>query len=255
MRVNTPKDNFFQRWLSYPRSIIGGILLLLVTAGYCTFSLLVVPFFRDFKNVGDLIIHSWGVVTCSLFGVKIEVVNPENLPKGGCLFLFNHTSQFDIMIFHAAFKKHARFGAKIELFKIPIFGKTMTAFGALPITRGDLQKVIDVYRASIPRVHAGESFILAAEGTRLPRPGVGDKLKSGPIIFAIEGQFPVVPVVIVGAYEILPKSALFPSFGRWHNHVRVKVLPPVSTQGLNIDDRHKVAEQIRAQMTKAFQDG
>jgi 1-acyl-sn-glycerol-3-phosphate acyltransferase len=239
-------------FLRYLWSFFAGLGLFVITAMGCVLVLISALTLPDLKKVGNLILSVWARLACAFLGVRLRVEGLENLPQGGCLFLFNHTSLMDIPIFHAAIKKPARFGAKAELFKIPLFGWTMRRMGALKINRGDRDRVLQLYKESVRRVHAGHSFILAAEGTRMMHPGVGEKFKSGPFIFAISGQFPIVPLVIKGGYELLPKSALFPQPGALGSEVVVRVLPPMPTEGLSIDDRQSLKKKVRLEMTNAY---
>ena len=236
----------------YVHVLVASVVLFLATAIGCLMVVggsLVLP---DMRRFGNWVVRLWGRVGCAALGLKLDVRGLENIPKEGCLFLINHTSLIDILIFHAVIPKAARFGAKAELFSIPLFGWSMKRMGALKINRGERQAVIRLYQDSVKRVHAGHSFVLAAEGTRLERPGVGDKLKSGPMIFAISGQFPIVPVTIKGAYEVLPKGRLLPDPSYLGSRIVVTVLPPVSTKGLTVDDRLSLKRDIQGRMTKAF---
>lgn len=233
------------------RSVLATIVLILATI---VFGILVIIGAGVFKSrkMADLAITSWARTILWAFNIKVEVRGLENVPAEGCLFLFNHSSHFDIPVIQAVLPKSARFGAKIELFKIPIFGLAMKAAGALPIVRADPSQVFKLYDESIARVHAGESFTLAAEGTRQPVPGVGPKFKAGPFVFALNGQFPLVPVVIRGAAECLPKGELLGCSRAWRHKVQVQVLPAVLTKGLNLEDRPQLQEKVRSSMVAAF---
>src|SRR5438552_1467751 len=81
----------------------------------------------------------WGRVLCKAVGIRLHVRGLENIPEGGVLYVFNHQSLLDIPIIHAAIgpPRDFRFGSKIELFKIPIFGLAMRRSGALPIARAN----------------------------------------------------------------------------------------------------------------------
>jgi len=236
------------------RSIIATAYFIVLTAAIATAVIFSVVILRR-QDFSDKLIWFWGRSLTWAFNIDVELLGEENIPKEGCLFVFNHSSHFDIIIFASAIKKHARFGAKIELFKIPIFGPAMRAAGVLPITRAERSKVLRLYDESIARVHKGESFILACEGTRQPRPGVGERFKSGPFIFAINGQFPVVPVVIRGAAEVLAKGDLIACTKAWKHKARVEVLPAMPTAGLTMDDRPQLQEEVRARMTAAYYAG
>ncbi len=200
----------------------------------------------------DLLSWIWGRTIQMAFNMRVHVTGEENIPEGGCLLLFNHTSHFDILTIYGQLKKSARFGAKIELFKIPLFGQVLRSGGMLPIARADREDVLKLYQDSIGRVHSGESFLLAAEGTRQTSAGVGAKFKSGPFIFAISGQFPIVPVVLKGSTDCLPKGQLLACTDRWRYDIALKFLPAVSTKGLTLDDRKRLQEEVREMMARAY---
>jgi 1-acyl-sn-glycerol-3-phosphate acyltransferase len=238
--------------IDHARAAWASLRLLLVTFIDSVAVFLGSLFLPDMRRFGNAIIRSWGKACCQILGLKLKVTGLENIPSGGCLFIINHSSLMDIPVFHAALKKPARFGAKAELFRIPIFGWAMRRMGALKINRGERKEVLRLYEQSVSRVHAGHSFILAAEGTRMDKPGVGEKFKSGPVIFAISGQFPIVPVVLKGVYEVLPKGRLIPDPKAFNSQVKVVVLPPYETKGLTLDDRSRVKDDLQRQMAKAF---
>lgn len=188
------------------------------------------------RKVSDWIIGHWARSSCWLFGVTVLVEGLENVPAGGCLFLFNHRSFFDIFALQGVIPS-LRFGAKIELFKIPIFGLSMRRMGALPIARGKLSEVISVYKAAESRMRAGERFALSPEGGRNT---TGQNLlpfKSGPFIFAISAAAPIVPTLVFGAEAVWPKGSLVPATRNWSSKVVVRFLPPVESSKYEMESR------------------
>lgn len=202
------------------------------------------------KKWDDAVVQGWAKFTCWMFGVKVKVKGAENVPAGGCVFLFNHTSFFDIFAMQGALNGF-RFGAKIELFKIPVFGLAMRRLGALPIARQNRDEVFKVYEAAQERIHRGERFALAPEGTRQEEEKLGP-FKAGPFVFAINAKAPLVPVVIRGATRILPKGFWIPNHDAWTREVTIYVLEPVSTQGYEVKDRPFLQEKIHHQMEPYF---
>lgn len=245
------KDYAFLRSLSYPRSILASIATLFLIAIVGLIFILAI-LVTGSQKVGDIFVRFWARSLMSMFGIDVVAKGLENLPEEGCLFIFNHSSHFDIPIFHSVMPQTVRFGAKIELFKFPIFGQAMQMAGVLPIVRHDRNAVFAVYEKAISRVHSGEKFILAAEGTRYNKPEVGEKFKKGPFLFAINGQFPIVPVVIVGAFGVLPKSDLFAMWGQWRRKVVIRFLPPVVTSGLKPEDLSQLQNQVQEDMIRVF---
>lgn len=198
------------------------------------------------KNIINRIIHFWGKGSLKMFGVNVTIKNPENIPQEGCLFLFNHTSFFDVFAL-SYIVPNIRFGAKIELFKIPLFGLAMKKVGILPISRENRQKVIRVYQRAKERAKEGDQFALSPEGGRSESESLLP-FKSGPFIFAIEAGLPIAPVVIKGAHKILPKGSLIPNATNWRSTIEMVFLPMIKTDGWSVDQRSDLQKIIYEQM-------
>jgi len=87
---------------------------------------------------------------------------------------------------------------------------------------------------------AGVSIMLFPEGTR-SRDGNLLPFKDGAFELAIKAGVPVLPVVLHGTHECRPKGSLW--FG--DAHAVVKVLEPVPTAGMTMDDVPKLRDQVR----------
>ncbi len=202
----------------------------------------------------DALIRAWARATVGLFNIHVEPSGLEHLPPPGrgAIFLFNHQSHMDVPSIHSVIARTLRFGAKIELFKVPLFGAGMRAVGVLPIARADRAAVFRVYRDAASRLADGWSFILAPEGTRQDEPRIGP-FKKGPFLFAIEAQAPLIPIVLKGTIDVLPKGRLAINAGRWSRTVRLRVLAPVETSGLSKKDMTRLMEDVRAKMVDAYE--
>lgn len=232
--------------LSYPRAVIMAALypvFLFLSSVTC----ILVNLIFNQRSFDDFVLKWWGRVSCAMFGVEVRVEGLENIPEGGAVFLFNHTSFFDIFAL-AGYLSFLRFGAKVELFRIPLFGRAMRRIGVIPIARNRREEVFRLYRESEARLKHGEKIALAPEGTRQTDGRKIGNFKSGPFIFAISAKVPVVPVVIQNASEILPKNSLFPNWGTWKREIVLTILPPVQTQNLDIEDRPILQGRVRDSM-------
>lgn len=237
------------RAVSIFRSIIGVIIFLagtvLTSSGVILLIFLKLP--RDWV---DRIICWWAEVTLLLFGIKVIEFGRENIPDGACLFLFNHTSFFDVFVM-AARLPGMRFGAKSELFKIPFFGKAMKMAGVLPITRNNREKVLRVYDRAKVKAQGGQQYALAPEGGRNSQEALLP-FKSGPFIFAIKSGLPVVPVVIRGAHAAFPKDGILPNWKSWHAPIELHYLQRISTESFVVEERAKLQSQVYSEMKPYF---
>ncbi len=202
--------------------------------------------FHD-RKIDDRMIVIWGRVCCWLAGVTVLVEGLENIPPDqGCLFLFNHSSFFDVFAI-AGFIPGVRFGAKAELFNIPIFGNTMAAMGTLPIARNNREEVYKIYDGAKTRIKNKEKFALAPEGGRFFGPQLSP-FKAGPFLFAMSAEAPVVPVVILGAYETLAKGQILFNKDKWTRTIFLKILKPIETTGFKTESRHDLQKIVYDQM-------
>lgn len=231
------------------RSLVMSLVFVGATVFLSISGILINIFFNN-KKYDDKIIEIWAGLSCSLFNVKVKLHNPENIPRTGAVFLFNHSSFFDVFALAAAIP-HIRFGAKVELFKIPFFGYAMKRAGTLPIARGSREEVYKVYSEAKSRIQNNECFALSPEGGRFR----GDNLfpyKAGPFIFAINSGATVAPVVIKGAYEALPKSSWLANKDRWQRDVNLYFLKPISVENYTNENRQQLQKIVYDQMNSVW---
>lgn len=169
----------------------------------------------------------WSRAVLWYFGVLVIADGFENIPpSGGAILAFNHQSHFDIPAITGSSSRLVRYGAKIELFKIPFFGQAIRVAGCLPIARDNRREVFRIYQDAARQFEKGIVYALAPEGTRQRVPIIA-KFKKGPFIFAANSGVPIVPVVVEGADRVLPKSQLLVNLGRMRRTIRVRVLQPI----------------------------
>ena len=182
-----------------------------------------------------------------LAGVRVNIRGLEHVPDPPVLFMANHQSMLEPVILLTYLPHHVRVFPKKELFRIPIMGHLMRLAGFIPVdrqhperARRDLSRALEMFPHRI-------SFLIFPEGTRT-RDGRLQPFKRGGFVLAIHAQVPIVPISIWGAYEMLPK-------GEWRIRpgvVHVVIHPPVTTQGLRVEDRFVLADRVRAIIASAL---
>ena len=111
---------------------------------------------------------------------------------------------------------------------------------------------MEVYASAKLRIDAGESFILAPEGTRQSGVTSVGEFKSGPFILAIQAQALIVPIVLKHVDRIVPKDSALIKWGIKDRSVMLQVLKPISTSGLNAGDRVALKDQVQKLMNDAY---
>ncbi|HTQ07502.1 MAG TPA: lysophospholipid acyltransferase family protein [Polyangiaceae bacterium] len=159
-----------------------------------------------------------------------------------CVYVSNHQSMVDILAVFATYLPY-RWVSKRENFFAPFLGWTMWLNGYVPLRRGHLPSIRRMLRRCEAELRAGNSLFVFPEGTRSD----DGELKTffrGAFWLAARAGVPVVPVVVEGTRDILPKRSLLIR----PQTVLVRVLPPVDPRPFAGDDRGLralVHEQMR----------
>ncbi|MBD3380928.1 MAG: 1-acyl-sn-glycerol-3-phosphate acyltransferase [candidate division Zixibacteria bacterium] len=127
-----------------------------------------------------------------LYGVKRY--NLEKLDfEGPAILASNHISLADPPLIGSLTPFEVHFMAKAELFKNPVFGKTISALNAFPVKRGLIDRKA-MKRAEEILIDGGRVLIFP-EGTR-QKDGVMKSGRPGLAKLAIENDVPVLPVYL-----------------------------------------------------------
>src|SRR5215212_10362808 len=183
-------------------------------------------------GVYDKIPRWWSSAVLFAVGVKVRVHGMENAKSGEPhIFASNHVSWFNVPALAKILPRY-KFVAKAELFKVPIFGGGMRAAGMIEIQRENRKAAFGAYEVAAERIKAGNSVVVFPEGTR----GYDYHLrpfKKGPFVLAIAAGVPIVPIILHGSLEVMPKGSLWAHPGT----IDVHLLEPVSTTGVDYDHR------------------
>ena len=143
-------------------------------------------------------------------------------PKRSYVVVSNHQSQLDILVAFRLFFPF-KWVSKAEVFSLPFIGWNMVLNGYIKLKRGDKISIQKMMAACQQSLANGNSVYFFPEGTRSPS-GVMKPFKPGAFILAKELKRPILPIVINGTRNALPKHSL--SFHGRQN-IRIKVLDEI----------------------------
>jgi 1-acyl-sn-glycerol-3-phosphate acyltransferase len=169
---------------------------------------------------------------------KIDISKPH-------VYAVNHASALDIPVLYVYLPFQFRIAFKSELLSYPIVGWQLTRSGQVCIDQQNPAKSIGSIRAALKGLKAGLPLVIFPEGGRTPDGEIKPFL-SGAFFLAIKAQVDIVPVALVGTYELLPMDT-------YHIKCRpleMRVGKPISTAGLTMRD----VEAVSAKVQKAVED-
>jgi 1-acyl-sn-glycerol-3-phosphate acyltransferase len=186
---------------------------------------------------------SWSRALLRAGRITVHVDGVEKLRDRPCVYISNHVSMIDIWALAVSFPRVPKFVFKKELMRVPLFGTAARAAGHIVIDRTRRAAAFAAYEEAALQIRAGAAACVFAEGTR-SRTGRLLPFKKGPFVLAIAAQVPVVPVVVRGSYDLMPRRALYPRPGE----VTLRIGGEIPTAGLGYGDRERLSGEVRAAM-------
>ncbi|HEU4416163.1 MAG TPA: lysophospholipid acyltransferase family protein [Candidatus Angelobacter sp.] len=140
-------------------------------------------------------------------GVKVKLVGLDKIdPAGTYIFMSNHVSNLDPPILVPLIPGRTSVLAKKEIWRIPIVNKALDLAEIVPVERSNRDSAISSIRRAGEVMKHHINMTIFPEGTRSPD-GRLMPFKKGPFHLAAETGFPIVPVTILGTYEMMPKGS------------------------------------------------
>ena len=227
------------------------ILCIVVSTFICGILAIIVALFSSQGNMAHLVGRVWGRSLLVVARIKVTVKGFSNIdPSRSYIFMSNHQSNFDIPVLLAFLKVQFRWLAKAELFKIPIFGRGMRGAGYISIDRSNRRSAIESLKEAARTISNGASVLIFPEGTR-SHDGNISPFKKGGFVLAVDAGVPLVPIVIHGTWDIMPRNRLLIKPG----NVVLEIKEPVDTLDYTRKTKDDLLEQVRNIICESFEKG
>jgi 1-acyl-sn-glycerol-3-phosphate acyltransferase len=179
----------------------------------------------------------------------VRVRNRGRIRDGATYVLVaNHQSLLDILVLFRLYK-HFKWVSKESIFRVPFVGWNMTLNRYIAIRRGDRSDAQRMMAACGVALEGGSSIMIFPEGTRSPDGELHD-FRHGAFTLALRHHVPVLPIVLDGTLDALPKHGLTL---RARADIVIQVLEPIAPDaftdaGALRDEVHHVMEAALAHL-------
>jgi 1-acyl-sn-glycerol-3-phosphate acyltransferase len=195
----------------------------------------------------DRLPHIWARAILRASGVRIRLHDAARMLTGEPrVYVSNHVSWYDVFTLASVLPRY-KFVAKAELAQIPIFGPGARAVGTVFIERENRKRAFASYQEAAERIRAGTPVVVYPEGTRGKTYALRP-FKKGPFVLAITAGVPIVPTIVHGSMDVMPR-------GSWRvrpGNVDVHFLEPIETAGLGYGDRERLMQLVWERMAGAL---
>jgi 1-acyl-sn-glycerol-3-phosphate acyltransferase len=202
---------------------------------------LVVSLFDSSGRRQHAIARLWSKMVLGTLFSSVTVIGAENLEGDRpAIYAANHISAIDIPLLYAYLPFQFRIIAKKELFNTPCIGWYLKRSGQLPVDPSNARASIRSLHAAIESLKSGMPLVIFPEGGRAPD-GHIMPFMGGPFYAAIKAQVDIVPIAIVGTFELLPMDSF---------HIRPRPLylivgKPISSVVHTLREMDEMAEKTQ----------
>ena len=163
------------------------------------------------------------------------------------VYAVNHASALDIPVLYVYLPFEFRIAFKKELLAYPIVGWHLNRSGQICVDQQNPSKSIGSIRAALKSLKSGMPFVIFPEGGRTPDGEIKPFLP-GALFLAIKAQVDVVPVALVGTFELLPMNT-------YHIKCRpleMRVGKPISTEGYTLRNMDELSDRVHQAVEELY---
>jgi 1-acyl-sn-glycerol-3-phosphate acyltransferase len=216
-----------------------------LTAFFGTLSLTASLFEKD-GRIQHQIARLWAGVSMRVALSPVTIIGEENLTKyPAAVYAANHLSYMDTPVIFSSVPFQFRILARQSLWKLPFIGWHLNRSGQIPVDTENPKA--STLKGGVKALKAGMPLIVFPEGGR-SKDGHLAAFMSGPAFMAVQAKVPLVPMAIVGTYELLPMHTrqFFPQ------KVKLVVGEPIDTAAYTSRQVEELTERLKQEIARLY---
>ena len=167
---------------------------------------------------------------------KIDTSKPH-------VYAVNHGSALDIPALYAFLPFQFRILFKKELLSYPIVGWHLKRSGQVCVDQQHPARSVAHIRSALKTLKAGMPLVIFPEGGRTSDGRIQPFLP-GAFFLAIKAQVDIVPIALIGMYDLLPMN----TYHIKPRPLEMRVGDPIPTSGLTLRDMEQLSETVRVSL-------
>ena len=191
-------------------------------------------------------VWSWLILKTIVSPVKVSGLDKIDTTKPH-VYAVNHASALDIPVLYVNLRFQFRIAFKKELLSYPVIGWWLKRSGQVCIDQQNPSHSISSIRAALKGLKAGLPLVIFPEGGRTPDGEIKPFLP-GTFFLAIKARVDIVPVALVGTYELLPMD----TYHIKSRPLEMRVGEPIPTSGLSMKDLPALSARVQKALDELY---
>jgi len=214
------------------------------------FGIASIPF--GFFDKDGSILHNfaraWAKMIMKTICSPLRVIGLEKIDSSKThVYAVNHASALDIPVLYAYLPFQFRIVHKKELLSYPIVGWHLKRSGQVCVDQQHPARSVGSIRSALKTLKGGMPLVIFPEGGRTPDGRIQPFLP-GAFFLAIKAQVDIVPVALVGTYELLPMD----TYHIKPRPLEMRVGEPIATAGLTLRGMEELSGKVQRAMEEMY---
>jgi 1-acyl-sn-glycerol-3-phosphate acyltransferase len=192
---------------------------------------------------------SWLIMKTILSPVKVTGLDKIDSMKPH-VYAVNHASAMDIPVLYVYLPFQFRIVFKKELLVYPIVGWQLKRSGQVCIDQQKPTQSIANIRSAVKSLLGGMPLVIFPEGGRTPD-GEIKPFMPGAFYLAIKARADIVPVALIGTYELLPMN----TYHIKSRPLEMRVGDPIPTTGYSLREMETLSAKVHQAMEGLYYRG
>ena len=192
--------------------------------------------------------RAWAATMLCLALSPVKVIGADKIPSSeAAVYASNHLSYMDTPVLFAKLPFQFRILAKQGLWKVPFVGWYLKRSGQVPIDASSSRSAVAGLLRGVKTLKHGIPLVIFPEGKRTPT-GHLQATASGCAFMAIRAGVPLVPVALIGTYELLPIHV----YSLRPRPLMIVIGDPIPTDTLTTKDADALTTRLYDEISKLY---
>jgi 1-acyl-sn-glycerol-3-phosphate acyltransferase len=216
------------------------------------FGITSIPF--GFFDKDGSILHgfarNWSKLIMKTIFSPVRIIGMEKIDTSRTyVYAVNHASALDIPVLYASLPFQFRIVHKRELLSYPVIGWHLKRSGQVCVDQQNPSHSVGQIKSAVRTLKNGMPLVIFPEGGRTADGHIQPFL-AGAFFMAIKANVDIVPIALIGTYELLPMN----TFHIKSRPLEMRVGNPIPTSGLSLRNLEALSAKVR-QEVQALYDG
>ena len=193
----------------------------------------------------------WSTLIMKTISSPTKVTGLETIDSSKpYVYAVNHASALDIPMLYVYLPFEFRIAFKKELLAYPVVGWHLKRSGQICVDQQNPARSIGGIRAALKSLKSGMALVIFPEGGRTPDGEIKPFLP-GALFLAIKAQVDIVPVALVGTFELLPMN----TYHIKSRPLEMRVGQPISTSGYTLRTMDALSDRVHRAVEDLYKGG